>query len=327
MLKHNPYIGHSSQLSGVQEVRLVGGKGDGMRLLQVSNGLGIMMTVSLDRCADISTLSLKGVNYGYFAESGYVAPAYYNGSVTSFLEGFSAGFLTTCGLSNVGVESVVDGVELPLHGTISNTPAEHYYWVETDEAITIHARVNQAKIFSDKLILHRQIVCSKSENLITIEDTIENTGLDKTPCMILYHMNVGYPLLSEQSVLNIPSSAVKARTENAAEAIDTWSQVIEPTKGFVEQCYYHSFEKDGGASIYNPEIKKGLKISYDAKALDYFVQWKMMGVKEYVLGLEPDNCHPDGRDQMAKEDRLKYIDGLNHITYKIKLELTEVEEC
>ena len=28
----NPYIGHSSQLGGVEEHRLVGGKGDGMRI-------------------------------------------------------------------------------------------------------------------------------------------------------------------------------------------------------------------------------------------------------------------------------------------------------
>ena len=28
----NPYIGHPTQLSGVEEHRLIGGKGDGMRL-------------------------------------------------------------------------------------------------------------------------------------------------------------------------------------------------------------------------------------------------------------------------------------------------------
>ena len=33
----NPYIGHESQLYGVEEHRLVGGKGDGMRLYQINN--------------------------------------------------------------------------------------------------------------------------------------------------------------------------------------------------------------------------------------------------------------------------------------------------
>ena len=74
----NDYIGHESQLYGVEEVRLVGGKGDGMRLLNVKNGKGLEFTVSADRCADISRLSFKSVNFGYFSPCGYVAPAYYD---------------------------------------------------------------------------------------------------------------------------------------------------------------------------------------------------------------------------------------------------------
>lgn len=68
----NKYIGNEQQIYGVEEVRLVGGKGDGMRLLNVRNGSGLEFTVSADRCADISRLSYKGVNYGYFAPCGYV---------------------------------------------------------------------------------------------------------------------------------------------------------------------------------------------------------------------------------------------------------------
>ena len=41
-------------------MRLVGGKGDGMRIFSVRNGGGPEFTVSLDRCADISRLSLCG---------------------------------------------------------------------------------------------------------------------------------------------------------------------------------------------------------------------------------------------------------------------------
>ena len=58
----NKYIGHDSQVYGVEEHRLVGGKGDGMRLLQVRNGKGLDFTVVADRCADISRLSFQGIN-------------------------------------------------------------------------------------------------------------------------------------------------------------------------------------------------------------------------------------------------------------------------
>ena len=72
------YLGHESQISGVEEVRLVGGRGDGMRLLQVRNGKGLEFTVSVDRCADLSRLSYRGGNYGYFSPCGYVHPSYYS---------------------------------------------------------------------------------------------------------------------------------------------------------------------------------------------------------------------------------------------------------
>jgi hypothetical protein len=39
-MKECAYYGHESQLFGVEEMRLCGGKGDGMRLLEVRNGKG-----------------------------------------------------------------------------------------------------------------------------------------------------------------------------------------------------------------------------------------------------------------------------------------------
>ena len=81
----NKYIGHELQLYGVEEVRLQGGKGDGMRMLNVRNGKGLELTISLDRCADIVRASLKGDNYGYFAPCGYVAPQYYDDKDAGFL--------------------------------------------------------------------------------------------------------------------------------------------------------------------------------------------------------------------------------------------------
>ena len=92
---NNKYIGHENQIYGVEEVRLVGGKGDGMRLFQVRNGKGLEFTISADRCADISRLSFKGDNFGYFSACGYVSPQYYDKTGLEFLKSFTAGFLTT----------------------------------------------------------------------------------------------------------------------------------------------------------------------------------------------------------------------------------------
>lgn len=57
---YSAYLGHPSQLCSVEEVRLQGGKGDGMRLIQIRNAAGMELTISADRCADISRLIFKG---------------------------------------------------------------------------------------------------------------------------------------------------------------------------------------------------------------------------------------------------------------------------
>ena len=44
-----------------------------------------------------------------------------------------------CGLAAVGSPCTDEGEELPLHGTISNTPSERYCVEETDEKIIIKA--------------------------------------------------------------------------------------------------------------------------------------------------------------------------------------------
>ncbi len=320
-MKLNPYIGHRSQLCGIEEVRLVGGRGDGMRLLQVRSAAGLELTVSADRCADISRLIFKGDNMGYFSANGYVAPSYYDHVGAGFLKSFTAGFLTTCGLTAVGAPCTDEGEELPLHGTIGNTPCERIWWDEDDENLYIHAEVNDSRIFDRKLRLARLITVKKEQSVFTITDTVTNGGDAVSPVMLLYHMNMGYPLLSENAVVEIPSCRVTPRNAHAAEDLDTWNRMLKPTAGFEEQCYYHAFEGEGRASIRNPDIGKGLTITFDPKTLDHFTEWKMMGYRDYVLGLEPGNCHPDGRDVMRREGSLKFLQPGDSVTYCVSVEL------
>lgn len=323
---NNPYIGHESQLYGVEEHRLVGGKGDGMRLLQVKNGKGLEFTVSADRCADISRLSFRGVNMGYFSPCGYVAPAYYDGVGEGFLKSFTAGFLTTCGLNEVGVPCEDAGEILPLHGTIGNTPAEHIYWEKDEKEMRIHAVVKDERIFSHKLVLKRMITCSLEENVITIRDEVINEGDTEYPVMLLYHMNMGYPLLSEHAKLYVPSCKVRPRNDRAAEGLCSWNRMQKPEAQFEEQCYFHEFGKEGLAAIYNPKISQGLAIRFDAENLPFFTEWKMMGQRDYVLGLEPGNCYPDGRARMREEGRLTILPPGESVEYEVQISMIAGEE-
>lgn len=327
-MNQDAYIGHESQLYGVEELRLVGGRGDGMRLMQLRNGKGLELTISEDRCADISRLRYRGENLSFFSAGGYAAPAYYDSVGDGWLKGFTAGFLTTCGLTAAGQSCIDEGNPIGLHGSIGNTPAERVCWDMDETSISIRALMRESRIFSDKLTLKRCIVCSKEQNSFTIIDEIENIGDRTSPLMIIYHMNMGYPLLSEDSEIWIPAETVVPRNAHAAEDLDTWNRILPPTRGFEEQCYYHCFGKRPGlAAIFNPKLGFGLKITFDAQNLDRFTEWKMMGYKDYVLGLEPGNCTPDGRDALRKNGQLRFLAPGEKKTYQVTVTIIESESA
>lgn len=314
----NKYIGNESQLYGVEEHRLLGGKGDGMVLLEVRNGLGMELVISISRCADISRLFFKGNSLGYFSPCGYVHPQYYDKDGYGFLKSFTAGFLTTCGLNAVGTPCEDEGETLPLHGTISNTPASSYSYEVLEDEIVVKAIIDDEAIFSHKFQLKRTFHISLKENSFYIDDLFINRGDNAYPLMVLYHMNMGYPLLTEKSIINIPSIKVCGRTPLAQKENNEWNKLLPPQDNYEERCYYHEFSDKRYASIYNKEINTKLQIEF-SENLKFFTEWKMMGNRDYVLGLEPGNCTPDGRDIMRKQGKLTILKPNEKIQYQVKV--------
>ena len=121
----------------------------------------------------------------------YVSSCYFVESENKFLNSFTAGFLTTCGLKSVGNACEDNGEKLSLHGTISNIPSINNFYSENSEEIILHGTINDEKIFGSKLVLEREIVVSKKENIFKIKDRIKNTGDEVEPLCLLYHFNLG----------------------------------------------------------------------------------------------------------------------------------------
>ena len=160
-----------------------------------------------------------------------MAPAYYDSIGTNWLNSFTAGYLTTCGLNNVGSPNIDEGTEYPLHGTVANIPCDSAYFYEdkTTHDLIVKTVTRDETIFSRKFTLEREVAVSTKENVFTITDTISNNGDTEEPFEILYHMNMGYPLLDEDSIITIKSSSVKARDAHAQEDIANWMHMQKPT--------------------------------------------------------------------------------------------------
>ncbi|MBR5239840.1 MAG: aldose 1-epimerase family protein [Clostridia bacterium] len=323
----NKYIGHPSQLGGIEEVTLAKGKGKGMNLLQIKNTKAIDLTLVCDRCMDMSRLSYKGVNLGWFSPAGYMAPGLYDDAKgKGFLQNFFAGFMTTCGLTAVGGSVEDDGESTPMHGLISNTPCDSYNYWETEDEIIVEAVATEASLFACHTQMKRTYKISKTEDKITLSDTITNIGNKTAPSQVLYHINLGYPLLSENAKVMIPEISSKPTLERFQPKYDMRKTIEKPQAGFSEECYLYDVKEENGMAkigIYNPDSKVGFTMSFSKETLPFLTEWKMMGEYEYVLGLEPGNAWPCGRKAMRENGELKFLEPGESIVTEIVLEFTD----
>lgn len=329
-----PYIGNLSQVFDVKSYRLTGGRQEGVSAVDIDNGTGLQFTVLADRCMDFYQIKFRGKNCNYHTPSGIVAPSYYNCAGAEWLRSFFGGFLTTCGLTTTGTGSEDGGETLGIHGRIANTPAEHFNVdVSTDPdsgkpQVVLKGTMKEAVLFGNCLSLTREIVCTYGDNRIRFTDTVENIGYHDTPHMVLYHFNIGYPLLSEKAVLRIPSRKMVPRDEHARETAAFWDRIDPPLENQQESCFYHDLicDSDGIScvGIDNPEENIGIRIRFDKQALPYFVQWRMLGKGEYVTGLEPANAPIDGRAKARADGLLPSLAPGEKKMYRFEIEALDI---
>jgi hypothetical protein len=247
-------VGSISQIAGLRRYRLSGGLADGVEAVDVRTGAGLCYTVLPGRCMDIAWADFKGSAFSYISRTGVVSPSFYDPRGMEWLKGFFAGLLTTCGLSNVGwpcteVDSVIGERSYGLHGRISNTPAEDVCldsdWTDDGRYVMrLKGIMREATVHGENLTLRREISSELGRNTIRIQDEVENCGFSETPLMILYHINLGYPLLSADSVLVSSSARVSPGSpEASAEAAD-FDHFSEPVHGYVERLYFHELAAD-----------------------------------------------------------------------------------
>jgi hypothetical protein len=220
-------------------------------------------------------------------------------------------------LSTAGAPSEDEGESLGLHGPIANTPAENVTWSEEWEGddclLTVAGSVRESSVFGPNLLLRRTITTSLKSASFAIHDIVENQGRKESPLMVLYHVNFGYPLLTERSKIYSSSRLAEPSTEFAAKSKDKWDVFEAPSQGIEERVYFHTMEPDSTGMVtvvlVNDDSKRdfGISLCYDKKTLTEFTQWKTTGINHFVLGLEPGNCRTKGRAAERERGALKTL--------------------
>ena len=309
-------IGHLSQIAGTRLMELQDGPETGVRIAEVRSGTGLRFQVSLDRGMDISVAEYKGMSLAWRSPQGDVHPSRFEPKGMGWLRSFPGGLMTGCGLTTAGAPSLDDGEELGIHGRLSNTPSAGIEstteWIGDRCLFRLSGVVRENVIFGHNLVLYRTIENELGTSTITLRDSVVNEGFRQSPLMMLYHINLGWPLLDDGANVYLNARSMRPRDSEAEKGTAAATQIPSPISGYKEQVFYHDLiaDKDGltSALLANKKLGLGLFTQYRQKELPNFIQWKMVAEGEYVLGFEPANCLVEGRAKERERKTLQFLE-------------------
>ena len=271
---------------------------------------------------------------------------------SGFLRSFT-GFMNTCGLDHAFFMETLpaeryayparEAVDQPLHGRAPLTPARLVgygaRWDGDECVLWAEGEVIQAAMFGEDLHLFRRIEARLGGNGFTVEDRVENHGFSRTPHMLLYHVNLGWPLLDEGSELRAPVERVRWRSHDAYQNGVGYRTMPAPQPmGFVEQVYTHAVgsEADGTvpAALVNRRLDLGgdgpglaFLIEFDRKELPVLLEWQCVREGGYVLGIEPSSAHPGGAALNEEHGLMRWLEHGDQYRYRTRFSVVAGESA
>ena len=296
------YIGSMQQLAYVRPASYLEGRSKGLETIQVKNGC-LSYQVMADKCLDISEVTFKGININFLSKPGLQGRNHYDTNGEEAIRSIMGGMFFTAGLENICAPCTSDNVDYPMHGRIRTTPGEHVssdaFWDGDDYVLRVSGEMREAALFGENMVLRREITSVYGENSILVRDEIENESYRDEPLMLLYHINMGYPFLSEDTRLYIPTKKVTARDTESEGHEDEYDKMDAPKDNEPEYVFIHELKTDSNgdteALVINEALGIGLKLEFNVKNLPYFMEWKSTASGDYVIGLEPSNSSVYGR--------------------------------
>lgn len=324
-------LGDSNHWS-IHKRTLKGGLRDGIDLIEIDNG-ALSYAILPTRGMGLWHGNYQGIHLGWKAPlHGPVHPRHVNTSERGnigWLTGFDE-WLCRCGLHSNGppgedVYKDRQGRErrdlLPLHGRIANQPA---YYVEVRVGLdppyelSVTGQVEEGGLFYPHLVLTTTYTTVPGSNRLVIHDHVENRGAESTEMQLLYHCNLGPPLLESGSRIAMPIREVSPISPRAAEGIDTLDTYAGPTTGFAEQVYCCDLLADAAgrtlAMLYNHSATRGIVLRFNRQELPCFTVWKNTGALEdgYVTGLEPATNYPNFKSFERQQGRVATLPAGGH---------------
>jgi hypothetical protein len=247
-----------------------------------------------------------------------------------WLDGFDE-LLVRCGLESNGSPEFDDDGRLryPLHGRIANRPAHRLELRVDPEAgeISLVGAVEETRFLFTNLRLTSTVSLKVGETVIRIRDEVENLSSREAEAQLLYHINLGAPLLEANAQAVVPAKVMAPRNARAAEGVDAWQTYAGEQSGFAEQVYFFDLQTDAqdntAVLLKNARGSRGFGVRFNKQQLPWFILWKNTGAMEdgYVTGLEPSTNFPNQRSYEGKHGRVVKLPPGGKATFDLRLEV------
>ena len=323
--KVSRYLGTSRQLYGVQRMQINEGKAKGCTVLQVRSGGGLQLDILPDTGLDIGRVSYRGVNMSYHSKNEDDSPAAFLPYENEFLHTFPGGMLYTCGLRSTGPANRDKGEWFPLHGRIHGMSAVNVAVQEQEEEILISGTLRETVLFGPVLEMKRSIRVPLFQGKIRVEDCIRNATPNAEEIMLLYHMNFGYPMLSEAAQLKFPDERkTTGRDDWAQRHLGEETRFTKPVDNDPEQVFFHHID-NAYAALENDKLGIRASLRWSGDTLPILAQWRSMATGDYALGLEPTNSYIMGRHAEREHGTLPVIGPYETLNTWVELTFSDAQ--
>jgi len=298
-------ISNLAQVASVRRYEFTDGREKGLRVIDCDNGK-VRFLLNESKALDVMQVYHKGQNVSFLSKNAFTARE------IGFLNRFEGGMLYTCGLDSVGGR---DGFE--LHGSFHNNTAEVTLCECTEEEIVVKANIRNTALFGQNLVIKRTIISKIGSDEIKIQDLLVNEGYKTEDYCLLYHVNVGYPMLDEGCEIILDEESCIPRTALAEKEKNERHYITDAFPEKEETCYFLTL-KEPKARLVNKKLGKEFILSYSKDTLGNLVEWKSICSGDYALGLEP--C------TTLLDDKFKYkkIKAKEEIKFDLSIRVKEI---
>lgn len=265
----------------------------GARVLHLRLADGFTLDVLPDRGLDLGPAWWRGAPVAW--RSPHRADP---GPGAGWEERFLGGLLATCGPENIGPPT--DGAG--QHGSHHLTPAtEVRWWREvTATGVDVHVRgtVGYSTLYGTRLVVEREIVAGTGRARVEVRDEVRNDGDEPVGVPLLYHVNLGAPLLAPGSRLLLDGDPVSATREPLPPGRDPLT-MPDPAPGAPAVVAEHrGLPVAGGRSrAVLPGPGARVVVDWTGDTLPRLCTWAWPARGAWVLGVEPTNAPLFGPDR------------------------------